>query len=34
MEQYITYFNNERIKRKMAGMSPVQYRICASQLAT
>lgn len=33
IEQYITYYNNDRIKRKLAGMSPVQYRIHASQLA-
>ncbi|RAZ73471.1 hypothetical protein DP120_17215 [Planococcus halotolerans] len=32
-EQYITYYNNERIKQKFAGMSPVQYRTHASQLA-
>ena len=31
--QYINYYNNERIKQKLAGMSPVQYRIHASQLA-
>jgi len=33
IEQYINYYNNERIKQKLAGMSPVQYRIHASQLA-
>lgn len=33
IEQYITYYNNERIKQKLAGMSPVQYRIHASRLA-
>ena len=33
IEQYITYCNNERIKQKLAGMSPVQYRTYASQLA-
>lgn len=33
IEQYITYYNNERIKQKLAGMSPVQYRTHASQLA-
>lgn len=30
---YINYYNNERIKQKLAGMSPVQYRTHASQLA-
>lgn len=33
IEWYIDYYNNERIKQKLAGMSPVQYRIHASQLA-
>lgn len=33
IEQYITYYNNERIKQKLAGMSTVQYRLQASQLA-
>lgn len=33
IEQYITYYNNDRIKQRLAGMSPVQYRIHASQLA-
>ncbi|WP_423220227.1 IS3 family transposase [Cytobacillus praedii] len=27
------YYNNERIKQKLAGMSPVQYRLHTSQLA-
>ena len=31
--QYIDYYNNERIKQKLAGMSPVKYRIHTSQLA-
>jgi putative transposase len=26
LEQYITYYNNERISLKLKGMSPVQYR--------
>lgn len=30
---YINYFNNKRIKQKLAGISPVQYRIHTSQLA-
>ncbi|TWT14309.1 IS3 family transposase [Planomicrobium sp. CPCC 101079] len=33
IEQYIYYYNHERIKEKLAGMSPVNYRIHASQLA-
>jgi transposase InsO family protein len=33
IERYIHYYNNERIKQKLAGMSPVKYRIRASQLA-
>ena len=33
IEKYIHYYNNERIKQKLAGMSPVQYRTHASQLA-
>lgn len=32
IERYLDYYNNERIKQKLAGMSPVQYRIQASQL--
>ncbi|WP_432363890.1 IS3 family transposase [Sporosarcina sp. UB5] len=30
---YINYYNNKRIKQKLAGMSPVQYRLHTSQLA-
>ncbi|MED4701308.1 IS3 family transposase, partial [Lysinibacillus capsici] len=33
IEKYIDYYNNERIKQKLAGMSPVKYRTHASQLA-
>ena len=33
IEEYIEYYNNKRIKQKLAGMSPVQYRIHTSQLA-
>ncbi|WP_255507938.1 IS3 family transposase [Lysinibacillus sp. BW-2-10] len=33
IEAYINYYNNDRIKQKLAGMSPVQYRTHASQLA-
>lgn len=31
--EYILYYNNERIKAKLAGMSPVKYRLHTSQLA-
>ena len=30
---YIFYYNNERIKAKLTGMSPVEYRLHISQLA-
>lgn len=33
IEEYINYYNNKRIKQKLAGMSPVKYRIHTSQLA-
>ena len=33
IERYIHYYNNERIKQKLAGMSPVQYRTYTNQLA-
>lgn len=33
IERYIYYYNNKHIKQKLAGMSPVQYRIHTSQLA-
>ena len=33
IEKYIDYYNNERIKQKLADMSPVKYRTHASQLA-
>lgn len=33
LEDYIDYYNNQRIKEKLAGMSPVQYRLHTSQLA-
>jgi transposase InsO family protein len=32
-EKYINYYNNDRIKQKLAGMSPIKYRTHASQLA-
>lgn len=33
IESYIYYYNHKRIKQKLAGMSPVQYRLHTSQLA-
>lgn len=33
IESYINYYNNKRIKQKLTGMSPVQYRLHTSQLA-
>ena len=33
IEEYINYYNQKRIKTKLAGMSPVQYRIHTSQWA-
>ncbi|MFL6560987.1 MAG: transposase, partial [Bacillus sp. (in: firmicutes)] len=33
IEEYIDYYNNKRIKQKLAGLSPVQYRTHTSQLA-
>lgn len=33
LENYIDYYNHERIKAKLKGMSPVQYRIHALQAA-
>jgi transposase InsO family protein len=33
IEKYIDYYNNERIKVKLAGLSPVQYRTQTSQTA-
>lgn len=27
LEEYISYYNNKRIKCKLKGLSPVQYRI-------
>ena len=31
--EYINYYNNSRIKCKLKGMSPVQYRIHSLQVA-
>lgn len=33
LEKYIDYYNNDRIKQKLAGRSPVKYRTHANQLA-
>uniref|UniRef100_UPI0003629464 IS3 family transposase n=1 Tax=Paenisporosarcina sp. TG-14 TaxID=1231057 RepID=UPI0003629464 len=33
IEGYIHYYNHERIKQKLAGMSPVNYRTHANQSA-
>ncbi|EFF65145.1 IS3 family transposase [Turicibacter sanguinis] len=33
IENYIYYCNHKRIKRKLAGMSPVKYQIHTSHLA-
>jgi len=32
IKRYIDYYNNKRIKQKLAGMSPVQFRVHSSQL--
>ncbi|MBF1173046.1 MAG: IS3 family transposase, partial [[Eubacterium] sulci] len=33
IETYIDYYNNKRIKCKLKGLSPVQYRIQSSRAA-
>jgi putative transposase len=33
LEAYIDYYNNKRIKSKLKGLSPVQYRIQSSKVA-
>ncbi|MCX5774604.1 MAG: IS3 family transposase, partial [Fusobacteria bacterium] len=33
IREYIDYYNNNQIKIKLAGMSPVQFRIHSSQSA-
>lgn len=33
LEEYIRYYNNKRIKSKLKGLSPVQYRIQSSKVA-
>ncbi len=33
LDKYINYYNNKRIKTKLKGMSPVQYRVHAQQVA-
>lgn len=33
LEDYIDYYNNHRIKCKLKGLSPIQYRIQSSRAA-
>uniref|UniRef100_UPI001EEBE745 IS3 family transposase n=1 Tax=unclassified Clostridium TaxID=2614128 RepID=UPI001EEBE745 len=33
LEEYIGYYNNRRIKNKLKGLSPVQYRIQSFMIA-
>ena len=33
LDEYILYYNTVRIKSKLCGMSPLQYRICHSSAA-
>ena len=33
LEKYNDYYNNKRIKGKLKGLSPVQYRVQSSQVA-
>ena len=33
IEEYIDYYNNRRIKCKLKGLSPVQYRIQSNKVA-
>ena len=33
LEAYMYYYNNKRIKKKLKGLSPVQYRIQSSRVA-
>lgn len=32
LEKYMDYYNNKRIKAKLKGLSPVQYRIQSSSV--
>ncbi|HLR64887.1 MAG TPA: IS3 family transposase, partial [Pseudogracilibacillus sp.] len=32
IQGYIDYYNNDRIKVKLAGLSPIQYRTQTSQI--
>lgn len=34
IEEYIEYYNNEHIKTKLIGLSPIQYRTQTNQIAT
>ncbi|MCZ2260548.1 IS3 family transposase, partial [Sporosarcina sp. G11-34] len=33
IEKYIYYYNNQRIKMKLAGLSPAEYRTQTNQIA-
>jgi transposase InsO family protein len=33
LEQYISYYNYKRIKVKLKGMSPIQYRVHTLRIA-
>lgn len=33
IEKYMDYYNNDRIKQRLAGIGPVKYRAYASRLA-
>lgn len=33
LERYIDYYNNKRIKAKLKGLSPVQYRLQSLSVA-
>ena len=33
IEKYIEYYNNERIKLRLGGMSPIQYRLHYNDVA-
>ncbi len=33
LEKYIDYYNNKRIKAKLKGLCPVQYKIQSSSVA-
>ncbi|MDP7980970.1 IS3 family transposase, partial [Bacillus sp. WLY-B-L8] len=33
LAKYIEYYNHKRIKAKLKGMSPIQYRVHAQEVA-